>query len=154
MRLIFVVMALFSHTNGPVEDSDINLKLLGGICGRSRDATDHAKLEVGPCELAIIPGAFGPYWIVSRSSLDVQLFLACLALRTSPRCAHARAQNTIHARTHTHTSSPTTHRSQPDRWNASRRTVPSQMTTNGPSFLAANQNSETAQTGGATPAQA
>merc|ERR1711939_969505 len=63
--------ANINHTNGPVDDSDVHVKSLGGICGISKDRTTEAKLEVGPCDLSIISRfAFGPYWVVAAGSLD------------------------------------------------------------------------------------
>eukprot|EP00308_Calcidiscus_leptoporus_P016876 CAMPEP_0119354388 /NCGR_PEP_ID=MMETSP1334-20130426/3392_1 /TAXON_ID=127549 /ORGANISM="Calcidiscus leptoporus, Strain RCC1130" /LENGTH=379 /DNA_ID=CAMNT_0007367921 /DNA_START=94 /DNA_END=1233 /DNA_ORIENTATION=- len=52
--------------NGQVEDSDANVGLLGGICGKVVDSADPSKLSVGPCNLPTwLPGARGPYWIVA-----------------------------------------------------------------------------------------
>merc|ERR1711939_142487 len=63
--------ANLNHTNGPVDDSDVHVKSLGGICGISKDKTTPAKLEVGPCYLSVISRfAFGPYWVVAAGGLD------------------------------------------------------------------------------------
>merc|ERR1712100_696034 len=63
--------ANINHTNGPVDDSDVHVKSLGGICGISKDRTTEAKLEVGPCDLSIISRfAFGSYWVVAAGDLS------------------------------------------------------------------------------------
>merc|ERR1711939_910566 len=63
--------ANINHTNGPVDDSDVHVKSLGGICGISKDKSNPAKLEVGPCDLSIISRfAFGPYWVVAAGDLS------------------------------------------------------------------------------------
>merc|ERR1711990_247286 len=63
--------ANINHTNGPVDDSDVHVKSLGGICGLSKDKSNPAKLEVGPCDLSIISRfAFGPYWVVAAGDLS------------------------------------------------------------------------------------
>merc|ERR1712100_955391 len=63
--------ANLNHTNGPVDDSDVHVKSLGGICGISKDKTTEAKLEVGPCDLSIISRfAFGSYWVVAAGDLS------------------------------------------------------------------------------------
>merc|ERR1711998_532458 len=58
--------ANIDEVNGKVDDSDVNLKLLGGICGQQKDANEPAKLSVGPCRLpGWFPGARGPYWVLA-----------------------------------------------------------------------------------------
>jgi len=61
--------ANINHTNGPVDNSDVHVKALGGICGKGTDVP--AKLEVGPCDLSIISRfAFGPYWVIAAGDLN------------------------------------------------------------------------------------
>merc|ERR1711990_922618 len=61
--------ANINHTNGPVDDSDVHVKALGGICGEGTDVP--AKLAVGPCDLKIIKSlAYGPYWVVAAGDLS------------------------------------------------------------------------------------
>merc|ERR1711865_44236 len=58
--------ANINHTNGPVDDSDVHVKALGGICGKATPGVVASKLEVGPCYLGIISKfTFGPYWVVA-----------------------------------------------------------------------------------------
>jgi len=52
--------------NGAVVDSNANLKILGGICGDVVNASEPARLSVGPCKLpSWVPGSRGPYWVVA-----------------------------------------------------------------------------------------
>jgi len=51
--------------NGDVEDSDSELKLLGGICGEVADKKEPAKLRVGPCRVPFHSVSWGPYWIIA-----------------------------------------------------------------------------------------
>merc|ERR1719183_1702952 len=54
-----------NHTNGPVDDSDVHVKALGGICGKATGDVA-SKLEVGPCYLGVISRfTYGPYWVVA-----------------------------------------------------------------------------------------
>merc|ERR1711904_466735 len=57
--------ANINHTNGPVDDSDVHVKALGGICGKATGDVA-SKLEVGPCYLGVISRfTYGPYWVVA-----------------------------------------------------------------------------------------
>lgn len=54
------------EVNGDVVDSNENLKVLGGICGEVVNASEPARLSVGPCKLpSWVPGSRGPYWVVA-----------------------------------------------------------------------------------------
>jgi len=63
--------ANINHTNGPVDDSDVHVKSLGGICGKVQDTDQPAKLAVGPCKLGILSRfVYGPYWVLATGGND------------------------------------------------------------------------------------
>merc|ERR1712100_677732 len=87
--------ANLNHTNGPVDDSDVHVKSLGGICGISKDKTTEAKLEVGPCYLSFSPGLpLGPTGSSQLGASTVSVLTARSPRLTSGRSSPVASQLT------------------------------------------------------------